>query len=199
MLLAAFCVAALARGEVAHMQVLHDDAQFKAALNCNDGKLLAIDFTASWCGPCKMIGPRFGAFAESGNFPFVRFAKVDVDENSDAAAACGVRAMPTFQFYRHGTKVDEFTGADENRLLALLHQLGGPPVDFAPKANVLTYGLQSRPQLNAQKGVIAGLDTKTGRYQVKLGEETLALKRQNLIKPIRVTLRPPQNVPRAAP
>uniref|UniRef100_A0A7S4B6K4 Thioredoxin domain-containing protein n=1 Tax=Chrysotila carterae TaxID=13221 RepID=A0A7S4B6K4_CHRCT len=111
MLLAAFCVAALARGEVAHMQVLHDDAQFKAALNCNDGKLLAIDFTASWCGPCKMIGPRFGAFAESGNFPFVRFAKVDVDENSDAAAACGVRAMPTFQFYRHGTKVDEFTGA----------------------------------------------------------------------------------------
>jgi len=89
--------------------------------------------------------------------------------------------------------------ADENRLLALLHQLGGPPVDFAPKANVLTYGLQSRPQLNAQKGVIAGLDTKTGRYQVKLGEETLALKRQNLIKPIRVTLRPPQNVPRAAP
>jgi len=37
--------------------------------------LVAIDFTASWCGPCKMIGPRFEAMSTSGEFPFVSFYK----------------------------------------------------------------------------------------------------------------------------
>ncbi|EOD38013.1 thioredoxin, partial [Emiliania huxleyi CCMP1516] len=82
--------------------------------------LVAIDFTASWCGPCKMIGPRFEAMSTSGEFPSV--CQVDVDENQEAAAACGIRSMPTFQLFRGGVKVDEFSGADENRLRALLRQ-----------------------------------------------------------------------------
>ena len=45
---------------------------------------------------------------------------------------CGIRAMPTFQMFRYGTKVAEFTGADEHRLRALLVEHGGPPTNMAP-------------------------------------------------------------------
>ena len=56
---------------------------FQSALN-NDGKLVAVDFTATWCGPCKMIGPRFAAMATE--FPLIDFVKVDVYAHSPNGA-----------------------------------------------------------------------------------------------------------------
>ena len=78
---------------------------------------LLVDFTASWCGPCKMIGPYFEELA--GKFPGVVFVKVDVDDLDDVAAECGISAMPTFQLYSNGVKVEELTGADKGKLEAL--------------------------------------------------------------------------------
>lgn len=49
-------------------------------------------------------GPIFEKLAEEN--PEVEFVKVDVDEADDVAAACGIRAMPTFHFYRGGQKVE---------------------------------------------------------------------------------------------
>ena len=51
-----------------------------------------------------MIGPRFAALAESSEFPHVEFVKVDVDENKEVAAMCGIQSMPTFHFYRDGQR-----------------------------------------------------------------------------------------------
>ena len=56
---------------------------FQSALN-NDGKLVAVDFTATWCGPCKMIGPRFAAMATE--FPLIDFVKVDAYAHSPNGA-----------------------------------------------------------------------------------------------------------------
>jgi len=52
--------------------------------------------------------------------PEIEFAKVDVDEADDVAAKCGIRAMPTFQFFRNGEKIEEMMGADQNKLVALV-------------------------------------------------------------------------------
>merc|ERR1711924_291283 len=81
---------------------LKTKAEFDAELAAAGGKLVVVDFTATWCGPCQMIAPLFGELSEKN--PDVVFVKVDVDENQETAAACGINCMPTFQFYKNGAR-----------------------------------------------------------------------------------------------
>jgi thioredoxin 1 len=90
--------------------------QFKEAAK----GLMIIDFTASWCPPCKMIGPKFEALAEASKNGKLSFFKVDVDVNTKAAQLAGIEAMPTFQVWGQGKKVAELVGADEKKLKELV-------------------------------------------------------------------------------
>jgi len=99
------------RGGVA---MLATKAEFDKALKDNTDKLVVVDFTATWCGPCQKIAPVFAKLAEE--MTDVVFVKVDVDENEDTASACGIQAMPTFQFYKGEAKVHEFSGASEEKI-----------------------------------------------------------------------------------
>ena len=74
-------------------------------------------FTASWCGPCKMISPIFDEVA-SAHPPGATFLKVDVDDMPDVAAAAQISAMPTFQFYKSGQLLEQIVGADVEKLKA---------------------------------------------------------------------------------
>ncbi|XP_014844338.1 PREDICTED: thioredoxin-like [Poecilia mexicana] len=97
--------------------------EFDNILSQAGNKLVVVDFTASWCGPCRMIGPVFEKLAEDSANKDVIFLKVDVDEASDVSQKCGIRCMPTFQFYKNGEKVDEFTGPNEKKLTEKIEQL----------------------------------------------------------------------------
>eukprot|EP00088_Acartia_fossae_P032234 TRINITY_DN33023_c0_g1_i1.p1 TRINITY_DN33023_c0_g1~~TRINITY_DN33023_c0_g1_i1.p1 ORF type:complete len:300 (+),score=73.88 TRINITY_DN33023_c0_g1_i1:41-901(+) len=94
--------------------VIKDDGHFQAELASAGPKLVVVDFTASWCGPCKRIAPFFEEL--STKYPRAVFLKVDVDECQETAASNGVSAMPTFIFFRNKTKVDRIQGADTNAL-----------------------------------------------------------------------------------
>ncbi|KAG6475624.1 thioredoxin H1-like [Zingiber officinale] len=74
-------------------------------------KLVVVDFTASWCGPCRMIAPLFTELAKK--FPNVVFLKVDVDELQTVARDWAIEGMPTFVFLKEGTIVDKIVGADK--------------------------------------------------------------------------------------
>lgn len=93
---------------------ISDEAHFQAELTNAGPKLVVVDFTASWCGPCKRIAPFFQEL--SSKYPRAAFLKVDVDECQETAAANKVSAMPTFIFFRNKTKIDQMQGADTNSL-----------------------------------------------------------------------------------
>ncbi|KAL6035940.1 hypothetical protein STEG23_027762, partial [Scotinomys teguina] len=75
---------------------------FQEALASAGDKLVVVDFSATWCGPCKMIKPFFHSLSEK--YSSVVFLEVDVDDCQDVAAECEVKCMPTFQFYKKGQK-----------------------------------------------------------------------------------------------
>jgi len=77
-------------------------------------KLVVIDFTASWCPPCRAIAPYFAELAK--RFLDVVFLKVDVDELQSVAQDCEVEAMPTFIFMKDGKTVDKLVGAVKEEL-----------------------------------------------------------------------------------
>ncbi|XP_072260541.1 thioredoxin-like [Pyxicephalus adspersus] len=103
---------------VQHIESL---AEFNQALADAGSKLVIVDFTATWCGPCKMIAPVFETFSK--NHPDVVFLKVDVDDAQDVAQHCDIKCMPTFQFYKNGKKIHEFSGANKESLEQKLLEL----------------------------------------------------------------------------
>ncbi|XP_066537319.1 thioredoxin b [Hoplias malabaricus] len=96
--------------------LIEDKAGFDEALIKAGDKLVVVDFTATWCGPCRMIGPKFKELSEKPENANVVFLKVDVDDASDVAAHCEIKCMPTFHFYKNGKKIDEFSGANVDLL-----------------------------------------------------------------------------------
>ena len=69
---------------------------------------VVIDFSASWCGPCRRLEPALKDLAkEFGN---VIFVKVDVDRFSSISNRYNIRSIPCMIFFRDGKKIDTVTG-----------------------------------------------------------------------------------------
>ncbi len=98
-------------------------AEFDAVVSKAGPKTVVVDFTASWCPPCKGIAPVFEKLAKE--FPHMVFCKVDVDENKETAEKFGIKAMPTFKFLKAGSEIDQLQGADPDKLRALIEKHQG--------------------------------------------------------------------------
>ncbi len=85
------------------------DASFDADVTQSDLPVL-VDFTATWCGPCKMIAPILDQVA--GEYQGkLNIVKVDVDENQATAAKFGIRGVPTLMLFKNGAATDTKVGA----------------------------------------------------------------------------------------
>ncbi|MBP1572547.1 MAG: thioredoxin [Oscillospiraceae bacterium] len=90
------------------MALLHlNKDNFNSALQEN--KRILVDFFATWCGPCRMMGPILEQICEE--FPQFVIAKVDVDENPELASQYGVMSIPTLVLFENGEAVDTSVGA----------------------------------------------------------------------------------------
>ncbi len=93
-----------------------------------------VDFWATWCGPCKTLGPALEKVVREARGA-VRMVKVDVDKNQDLAAQLRIQTVPTVYAFKGGRPVDAFTGAQpESQLKAFVQRLmaganAGPTID----------------------------------------------------------------------
>src|SRR5215213_6094758 len=98
------------------------DQNFESEVLKSDKPVL-VDFTATWCGPCKMLSPIVDKLAD--NFAEYKVAKLDIDEAPGIAQKYGVRAVPTVMVFQGGQKKSQHVGLTNQEGLLKLLQGGG--------------------------------------------------------------------------
>ncbi|KAI0566160.1 Ubiquitin [Gracilaria domingensis] len=103
-------------GTVCHLA--NGRQQFDSILqNCASRRLVVVDWSAPWCGPCRMINPVFERLAN--RFSDVTFIKVDTEAtaaNAELASQSGISAYPTFHYYINSRCVHSFSGANATNI-----------------------------------------------------------------------------------
>lgn len=99
------------------IEVTNDDHFNKTLKEVADGNKLAIvDFTAKWCGPCRMIAPIYDQLSVEN--PQVKFLKVDIDSDAvqGTVLSHNITSVPTFLVYKGAERVESFSGAHRDKL-----------------------------------------------------------------------------------
>jgi len=113
-----------------------------------------VDFWATWCGPCKTLGPILEKLAGEYNGAFL-LAKVDVDKEQQIAAAFQIRSVPTVFLVKDGQIVDGFPGAlPEGQLREFLASHGVQPAEAA-EAQAEEIPLDPQQQVAALREAVA--------------------------------------------
>lgn len=85
-----------------------NDSNFESEVIQNEGAVL-VDFSATWCGPCKRLEPIVEELA--GDFAGrLKVVKVDIDEARDTAGKFGVMSVPTVMLFKSGEVQDTLVG-----------------------------------------------------------------------------------------
>jgi thioredoxin 1 len=79
--------------------------------------LTVLQFSAEWCGPCKMLTPVMLKLADENSDKDLTIGKVNVDTNSEIGVKYGVRNIPTLVFLKNGVEVDRTTGVQGKEAL----------------------------------------------------------------------------------
>jgi thioredoxin 1 len=91
-------------------EVILNDQNFESEVLKSEAPVL-VDFWASWCGPCQMMGPIVEEVAKEMEGKPVKVAKLNVDEAAATAERYNVMSIPTFKIFKDGKVIDEFIGA----------------------------------------------------------------------------------------
>jgi len=87
------------------IKILEKTEDFKKEIE--EGTIL-VDFFATWCGPCKMLGPVLESYAKQN--PTLKILKVDIDNHPELAREFAIMSVPTLMVFKEGNKVKKETG-----------------------------------------------------------------------------------------
>jgi putative thioredoxin len=133
---------------------------------------VVIDFWATWCGPCVMLGPVLEKLAREYDGKFL-LAKVNTDAESDLALQFGVRSIPAVFGVRDGKPVDGFVGVQPESVIRtwIDRLLPTPAETLAAQARLLE---QSDPKAAEEKYSAAiAIDPDLTRAQIGLARIAL--------------------------
>lgn len=91
-----------------HVKIVNDHTFQREVLEASEPVL--IDFTATWCGPCKSIAPFIDQLAEEYQGR-LKVAKLDIDDSPNTPANLGIRGVPTLIVFKGGREVARQVGA----------------------------------------------------------------------------------------
>ena len=97
--------------------------QFDSTITSAGEGLVIVDYSTTWCGPCKVMEPKFVAMSDEN--PSTVFVKVTGDASPEASKLMkreGVRSVPSFHFWKNGEKVDMVNGANVDAVKAALNK-----------------------------------------------------------------------------
>ena len=101
------------------MKVLHinKDNFHKEVLNSD--KPVLLDFFASWCGPCRMVGPILDEIAQERED--IKVCKVNIDEQPELAHRYRIMTIPTLMVLKDGNIIEQSVGAKpKHQILAMV-------------------------------------------------------------------------------
>ncbi|KAL5229913.1 hypothetical protein ABZP36_028689 [Zizania latifolia] len=104
------------KGGNVHVITSKEDWDQKTEEAIKDGKIVVANFSASWCGPCRVIAPVYVEMSKT--YPQFMFLTIDVDDLllEDFSSSWDIRATPTFFFIKNGNQVDKLVGANKPEL-----------------------------------------------------------------------------------
>ena len=101
----------------------------KNVLEINDGNFenevlkskepFLLDFSAVWCGPCKMLSPIVEKIADE-NMGKIKVGKLDIDDSPGVAAKFGIRGVPTIVVFKDGKEAARHVGVTNKETLLKL-------------------------------------------------------------------------------
>ncbi|XP_017068230.1 thioredoxin-2 [Drosophila eugracilis] len=80
-----------------------------------------VEFYATWCGPCAMIGPRLEQLATEYSSRML-ILKIDVDQNEDLAVQYEISSMPTFIIIKNRVTLTQFVGSNVDRVISMVEK-----------------------------------------------------------------------------
>jgi thioredoxin 1 len=101
------------------MKVLHIDKDNFHKEVLNSDKPVLLDFFASWCGPCRMVGPILDEIAEERED--IKVCKVNIDEQPELASRYRIMTIPTLMVLKDGNIIEQSVGAKpKHQILAMV-------------------------------------------------------------------------------
>ncbi len=85
------------------MSVINSNSNDFESVVLKSDKPVLVDFNATWCGPCRMMGPVLEDYSNENDK--VKIVSIDVDENSDLASTYGVLSIPCLVLFKDGKEV----------------------------------------------------------------------------------------------
>ena len=106
--------------QLSRIKNITNEQEWMKILRKAKDSIVLVEFASSTSIGSKGMAPYMSTISRTAEYNRIKMYKVDVDLVPDVAIACGVKAIPTYQIWKSGEKIDEMSGALPQRLVTML-------------------------------------------------------------------------------